>query len=100
MTVSSKRAPYEVFKRAASANWRVRFSLPKQGQFRLPLKTDDHNEALLKAATEYQRAVFQAEHDLLPGKMSFDKVALGFLDNIKAAPPARRHTRRVSRINA
>ncbi len=84
--VLSKRAPYEVFKRADSANWWMRFSLPNQGQIRLPLKTSDHHEALSKAVVEYQRAVFQAEHDLLPGKMSFDKVALGFLDSIKAEP--------------
>jgi integrase len=84
VTVLSSKAPYEVFKRTDSANWWMRFSLRQQGQIRLPLKTPDHEEALRKAGTEYQRAVFQAEHDLLPGKMSFDKVALGFLDSIKA----------------
>ncbi len=55
-----------------------------QGQIRLALKTRDPDEAAKKAATEYQRAVFQAEHNLLPGKMSFDKVATRFLRSIEA----------------
>jgi integrase len=84
VTVLSAKTPYEVFQRADSANWWMRFSLPGQGQIRLGLKTRDPDEAAKKAATEYQRAVFQAEHNLLPGKMSFDKVARRFLDSIEA----------------
>jgi integrase len=85
VTVLSAKTPYEVFQRADSANWWMRFSLPGQGQIRVGLKTRDPDEAAKKAATEYQRAVFQAEHNLLPGKMSFDKVAMRFLDSIYAA---------------
>lgn len=78
------KKPYEVFQRKDSANWWMRFSLSGQGQVRLGLKTANYDEAIAKAATEYQRAQFKAEHNLLPGKMSFDRVAGGFLDSIEA----------------
>lgn len=84
VTVLSSDKPYSVYQRAGSANWWLRFSLPKQGQIRIGLKTPDYDEALKNAATEYQRAVFRAEHNILPGKMSFHRLAEQFLVSIKA----------------
>lgn len=84
VTVLSSDKPYSVYQRAGSANWWLRFSLPKQGQIRIGLKTPDYDEALKKAEKEYQRAVFQAEHNILPGKMSFNRLAEQFLESIKA----------------
>lgn len=84
VTVLSSDKPYSVYQRAGSANWWLRFSLPKQGQIRIGLKTPDYDEALKNAATEYQRAVFRAEHNILPGKMSFHRLAEQFLASIKA----------------
>jgi len=60
LTVLSGDKPYAMYQRVGSANWRLRFSFPKQGQLRIGLKTPDYDEALKNAATEYQRAVFRA----------------------------------------
>lgn len=84
VTVLSSDKPYSVYQRAGSANWWLRFSLPKQGQIRIGLKTPDYDEALKKAEKEYQRAQFQAEHNILPGKMSFNRLAERFLESISA----------------
>ena len=79
------KKPYEVFLRKGSANYWMRFSLPGQGQIRIGLKTPDKTSAEVKAAGEYQKAVWQAEHNILPGKMSFDKLAEAFLASIEPA---------------
>jgi len=81
MSENGKR-PYEIYLRKGSANFWMRFSLAGQGQIRIGLKTPDKIEAEALAATAYQKAVWQAEHSILPGKMSFDKVAKRFLESI------------------
>ena len=40
VTVLGSDMPYSVYQRAGSANWWLRFSLPKQGQIRIALKPD------------------------------------------------------------
>ena len=80
---SDTKKPYEVFLRTGSANYWMRFSLPGQGQIRLGLKTPDKDAAEAKAAGAYQKAVWQAEHNILPGKMSFDKMGRDFLKSIE-----------------
>ncbi|WP_375449939.1 tyrosine-type recombinase/integrase [uncultured Devosia sp.] len=80
---SDSKTPYELYLRQGSANYWMRFSLPGQGQIRIGLKTPDKAVAEAKAAGEYQKAVWQAEHNILPGKMSFDKLAKAFLASIE-----------------
>lgn len=53
----------------------MRFSLPGQGQIRIGLKTPD-----LVAAEA--KAIWQAKHNVLPGKMSFDKLSKDFLASV------------------
>ncbi|MDB5585896.1 MAG: hypothetical protein JWP26_866 [Devosia sp.] len=72
-----------MFLRKGSANFWMRFSLPGQGQIRIGLKTPDKTAAEAKAGGEYQKAVWQAEHNILPGKMSFDKLVKAFLASIE-----------------
>ncbi len=75
------RAPYVVFTRSDSPYFWVRFSIPGQGQKRIPLKTRDEQDAKRRAEVEYQRAIWSAEQGLLPGKMSFDRIARLYLDS-------------------
>lgn len=74
-------APYVVFTRSDSPYFWVRFSIPGQGQKRIALKTRDEQDAKRRAEVEYQRAIWSAEQGLLPGKMSFDRIARLYLDS-------------------
>ncbi len=40
---------YQLFQRAGSTKWQVRFSIKRQGQFKRSLDADDHREAERRA---------------------------------------------------
>ena len=76
--MTSPVPPFQIYQRGA-VFW-ARFSIEGQGQQRVSLGTKD--EALVDKLAEqaYQRAVWSAEHGLLAGKTSFDKVARQYKD--------------------
>lgn len=74
--------PFQIYLRGATY-W-VRFSIKGQGQQRMSLGTKDAEKAEKLAEETYQHAIWSAEHGLLAGKTSFDKVAREYLDHLDA----------------
>jgi hypothetical protein len=74
---------YELFKRADSPNWWMRFSIAGHGQKRIGLKTPDDELARVLAEREYQKAIWSAEAGVLQGKTSFSKVATQYLERLE-----------------
>lgn len=82
MLLDSPAPPFQIYTRGA-VYW-VRFSIKGQGQQRMSLETKDAEEAEKRAEQTYQRALWSAEHGLLAGKTSFDKVAREYIDYLNA----------------
>lgn len=80
--MDSPAPPFQIYTRGA-VYW-VRFSIKGQGQQRMSLETKDAEEAEKRAEQTYQRALWSAEHGLLAGKTSFDKVAREYIDYLNA----------------
>lgn len=53
--------PFQLFQRAGSAKWWVRFSIKGQGQIRKSLDTPDKREALQRAYKVYYEASYRAD---------------------------------------
>ena len=79
---SPSKLPYVVHKRKNSSNYWMRFSLRGHGQQRFGLGTDDLAEAYVIAAEKYQEAVIKAQHGILEGKTSFDKLAKQYIESL------------------
>lgn len=78
--------PFQIYLRYA-VYW-VRFSIKGQGQQRKSLGTKDVEEAEKLAKQTYQHALWSAEHGLLAGKTSFDKVAREYVEHLNALAQA------------
>jgi hypothetical protein len=79
----TKKQAYVVFQRSDSSTWAMRFTLPGHPQIRIGLGTDDEQTAHSLARHNYLEAKVKADNGLLTGAMSFNKVALGYLDAIR-----------------
>ncbi len=66
---------YQVFRRAGSTKWQVRFSIKGQGQFKHSLDTDDEREAERRAEAIWYEATYRAKHGLTAKTHSFESVA-------------------------
>lgn len=80
MLLDTETQPFQLFQRGA-IYW-VRFSIKGQGQLRLSLGTKDGDEAQRLAQQKYQRSLWSAEHGILAGKTSFDKLAQQYADHL------------------
>lgn len=67
--------PYSVFKRYDNGTYALRFKLTGYPQMRIGLRTRDETAAHALAAEKYMEAKIKAEHKLLTGVASFDRLA-------------------------
>ncbi len=74
--------PYVVHKRKDSRNYWMRFSITGHGQQCIALRTADLSEAYEVAEGKYQEAAFKAEHGILEGKTSFDRLAKEYVSSL------------------
>ncbi len=73
---------YEIYRRADSANYWMRFSVKGKGQVRLSLKTSDVDEAEIRAKREHLRYQLRAEDGHLATSKPFHTVAKEYADSI------------------
>ena len=74
------KLPYVVFRRYDSGAFAIRFSIKGHPQFRYGLGTYDEAEAYELAAQKHMEVKIRAEHGLLTGIASFDKLAREYVD--------------------
>lgn len=78
-TAPSAVLPFQLFQRAGSANWWVRFSIKGEGQIRRSLETRDRVEAETKAMEAWADAKHRAKLGLRSQTKRFGDVAAEFL---------------------
>lgn len=79
---SADELPYTVFQRKDSPNYWMRFSIKGHGQQRIGLGTTELSEAHDIAQNKYQEAIIKAEHGILEGRASFDRLAGEYVDSL------------------
>lgn len=75
--------PFQLFQRAGSAKWWVRFSIKGQGQIRKSLDTPDKREAVQRAYKVYYEASYRAENGLTATVKCFADVAEEYIARIE-----------------
>lgn len=78
--------PFQLFQRANTQNWCVRFSIKGQGQIRKSLATPDYNEAMVRASRLYYEAVIRAENGLEARKKTVKVISDEWLAVAKLTP--------------
>lgn len=73
---------YQLFRRAGSTRWQVRFSIKGQGQFKRSLDTEDRREAERKAEAIWYEATYRAKQGLTAKTHTFDSVAEAYIAQI------------------
>ena len=71
---------FQLFQRAGSSNWSVRFSIRGEGQVRKSLGTSDEAEARRKADELWRNATYRSEHGLRAVQRTFEQVAEEFIE--------------------
>lgn len=89
---------FQIFRRAGSSRWWVRFSIKGQGQFRLSLGTDDEGEAFRKAQQQWFEANYRAKQGISAVGKTFAQVAEEFIEQIERE--AERGERREQEVKA
>ena len=82
-TASAANEPFQLFKRAGSAKWWVRFSVKGQGQIRLSLATDDEAQARRKAQERWFEANYRAKQGITAVGKNFAQVAEEFIEQVE-----------------
>ena len=82
-TASAASEPFQLFKRAGSAKWWVRFSVKGQGQIRLSLATDDEAQARRKAQEQWFEANYRAKQGITAVGKNFAQVAEEFIEQVE-----------------
>ena len=75
--------PFQLFQRAGSSKWWVRFSIKGQGQIRKSLYTIDPNEAHQRARKAFYEASYRAENGLTATVVKFATVAEEFITKVE-----------------
>ncbi|CAO4137233.1 hypothetical protein [Methylorubrum extorquens] len=73
---------YQLFQRAGSTRWQVRFSIKGQEQFKRSLDTDDEREAERRAEAIWYEATYRAKQGLTAKTHTFDSVAEAYIAQI------------------
>ncbi len=73
---------YQLFQRAGSTRWQVRFSIKGQGQFKRSLDTDDEREAERRAEAIWYEATYRAKQGLTAKTHTFESVAEAYIAQI------------------
>ncbi|CAO4193708.1 hypothetical protein [Methylorubrum extorquens] len=73
---------YQLFQRAGSTRWQVRFSIKGQGQFKRSLDTDDRGEAERRADAIWYEATYRAKQGLTAKTHTFESVAEAYIAQI------------------
>lgn len=73
---------YQLFQRAGSARWQMRFSIRGQGQIKRSLETDDRREAERKAEAIWFEATYRAKQGLTARTHTFESVAEEYITQI------------------
>jgi len=73
---------YQLFRRAGSTRWQVRFSIKGQGQFKRSLDTDDEREAERRAEGIWYEATYRAKQGLTAKIHTFESVAEAYIAQI------------------
>lgn len=82
-TPSSPQAErYQLFQRAGSTKWQMRFSVRGQGQLKRSLDTDDRAEAERRADAIWYEATYRAKQGLTARAHGFEAVAEEFITQI------------------
>lgn len=74
---------FQLFQRAGSSKWWVRFSIKGQGQIRKSLDTTDQSEAHQRARKAFYEASYRAENGLTATVVKFATVAEEFIAKIE-----------------
>ena len=90
--------PFQLFQRAGSSRWWVRFSVKGQGQIRLSLGTNDEAEARRKAQEQWCEANYRAKQGITAIGKTFTQVAQEFIEQIDRE--AERGERRREQVQA
>lgn len=75
--------PFQLFQRAGSSKWWVRFSIKGQGQIRKSLDTTDEAEANQRARKAYYEALYRTENGLNATVKTFGDIAEEFITKIE-----------------
>lgn len=85
-----------LYQKPGNKNWWCRFSLPSEGQQRVPLRTPNLDEAKIKAEYEFDKARFRVRDGLAAKVRRFDSVADEWLEKLSTeaahASPAHQKT--------
>jgi hypothetical protein len=73
---------YQLFQRAGSTRWQVRFSIKGQGKFKRSLDTDDEREAERRAEAIWYEATYRAKQGLTAKTHTFGSVAESYIAQI------------------
>lgn len=83
MSEAATTPPYQLFQRAGSSKWWVRFSIRGQGQIRKALGTADRTEAERLAQEVWYEARYRAKNGLTATVRTFEQVAEEFIAQIE-----------------
>jgi integrase len=98
---NADKLPFQLFKRAGSARWWMRFSIRGQGQIRVGLGTDDEAEALKLAQQHWFEANYRAKQGISAVGKTFAQVAEEFIEQIeREADRGERHADQKQRFPA
>jgi integrase len=79
---SSQAERFQLFQRAGSTRWQMRFSVRGQGQIKRSLDTDDRGEAKRRADAIWYEATYRAKQGLTARAHGFEAVAEEFIAQI------------------
>ncbi len=84
LTYPVEGPPYQIFQRAGSKNWHVRFSIEGEGQIRKSLGTDQRHIAENKAREIFYEAQARVRIGHKVRTRTFEQVAKEYIDHIRA----------------